>query len=76
MLTRLRLRKRKKRANVTCPVCYGENIELVNESSEKGFWKKEEYLCYDCDCEWDWTFQRRFLRPRLKIRSPKWVRID
>jgi hypothetical protein len=76
MLTRLRLRKKKKRANVTCPMCHGNNIELIHESSEEGYWKKEEYFCYDCECEWDWTFQRPFLRPRLKIRSPKWVRIE
>jgi len=76
MLTRLRLRKRKKKANVACPICHGKDIELLHEGGEEGYWKKEEYLCLDCDCEWEWTFTRPFLRPRLKIRAPGWVTIE
>ena len=75
MLTHFRLR-RKKRADVKCPICHGNHIELINQSVEEGFLEKEEYFCRDCECEWDWTFKRQFLRPRLKIRSPKWVRIE
>ncbi len=71
-----RLRKRRKRASVTCPVCHGSKIELVGEIEEEGFWRKEEYFCRDCECEWDWTYQRPFSRPRLKIRPPKWTRIE
>jgi hypothetical protein len=76
MLTRLRLRKKKKKALVACPICHGKDIELLHESGEEGYWKKEEYLCLDCDCEWEWTFTRPFLRPRLKIRPPRWVTIE
>lgn len=76
MTALLRLKKRRKRTNVTCPVCHGNKAELIGENSEEGFWRKEEYFCRDCDCEWDWTYQRRFSRPRLKIRSPKWARIE
>ncbi len=76
MLNHLRLKKKKKGADISCPLCQGGNIELIQESSEKGFWRKEKYLCCDCDCEWDWTFRRRFLRTLLKIRPPKWMRIE
>jgi len=76
MLNRLRLRKKRIRTHVTCPICQGKNIELIHESSEEGYWKKEEYLCVDCDCEWEWTFQRPFSHPLVKIRAPKWVRIE
>ena len=76
MATLRRLGKRKKRVDVTCPVCHGHNVELTDESGEEGYWRKEEYLCGHCDCEWDWTYQRPFFRPRLKIRSPKWARIE
>jgi transposase-like protein len=76
MLTPVSLRKRKKRLTVTCPLCQGSQIELINKTSEEGYWKKEEYLCYSCDCEWDWTFQRPFLHPRLNMRPPKWVKIE
>lgn len=74
-LIRLGLRKKKKRA--VCPNCHGNNVELVNQiGDEEGLWEKEEYLCYDCDCEWDWTHQRPFFRWRVKIRAPGWMKID
>ena len=61
-----------------CPICLGNNVVLINQIIDKydEYWKKEEYLCYDCDCEWDWTFQRPFFRWRTKIRAPGWVMID
>jgi len=59
MLTRLRLRKRQKRT--LCPSCHGDHTELVNQIEDgEGYWRKEEYLCHDCDCEWDWTHERPF----------------
>ncbi len=74
-LDRLRLRKKQKRN--TCPNCHGDKVELVNQIDDgEGYWKKEEYLCYDCDCEWDWTYERPFHHWRVKIRAPRWVRID
>lgn len=74
-LIRLGLREKKKRA--ICPSCHGDHTELVNQiGDEEGLWEKEEYLCYDCDCEWDWTHQRPFFRWCVKIRAPRWVRID
>lgn len=74
-LDRLRLRKKQKRA--ICPSCHGDHTELVNQmDDEEGLWRKEEYLCYDCDCEWDWTHERPFFRWRVKIRAPRWARID
>jgi hypothetical protein len=73
-LIRLGVRKKKR---AICPSCHGDHTELVNQmDDEEGLWKKEEYLCYDCDCEWDWTHQRPFFRWRVKIRAPKWTRID
>jgi len=74
-LDRLRLRKKQERA--LCPSCRGMNVERVNQvDDEEGYWKIEEYLCKDCDCEWDWTYQRPFFRWRVKIRPPKWMRMD
>lgn len=73
------IRLRSKKYNTTCPNCHGDNVELVNQiNDEKGHWKKEEFFCHDCACEWDWTYERPFFRwrGRLKIRAPRWVRID
>jgi len=71
-----RLRSRKEQKRNTCPICCGDNVELVNQINEEGFSRKEEYLCYDCDCEWDWTYQRSLFRWRGKIRAPRWAKID
>lgn len=76
MLNHLRLRKKRKEAHVHCPICHGNNIELIHQIDDEERWKKEEYFCRECECEWDWTFQSPFLRPRLRIRSPQWVRIE
>jgi len=74
-LTRLRSKKKQRRA--TCPNCQGGHVELVNQiDDEEGYWRREEYLCYDCDCEWDWTYQRPFFRWSRKIRAPRWAKID
>jgi len=62
---------------MTCPNCHGNNIELINHINiEAEYCKTEEYFCHECDCEWDWTFQRSFLGLGVKIRGPKWVRVD
>ena len=74
MLARIRW-KRKQRRN-TCPNCLGDNVELVNQINEEGVSKIEEYLCYDCDCEWEWTYRRPLFHWRGKIRAPKWMRLD
>jgi hypothetical protein len=75
MLTRLRLTKRQNRT--LCPICHGDHTELVAQVEDKeGYWRKEEYLCLDCDCEWDWTHPRPFFRWRLKIRAPGWMKIE
>ncbi|HUL37928.1 MAG TPA: hypothetical protein VLW47_09590 [Thermodesulfobacteriota bacterium] len=74
-LTRLRSKRKQRRA--TCPNCRGGNVELVNQmDDEEGYWSREEYLCNECECEWDWTYKRPFFRWRRKIRAPKWVRLD
>jgi hypothetical protein len=71
----LRLRKKQKRA--ICPSCHGDHTEVVSQIDDgEGYWKKEEYLCYDCDCEWEWTYRRAFFHWRRKIRAPGWVRVD
>jgi hypothetical protein len=75
MLDRLTPRKKQKRN--PCPNCHGDHVELVNQiDDENGYWKKEEYLCYDCYTEWDWTYERHFFRWRAKTRPPRWVKID
>ena len=75
ILTRLRLRKKEKRT--ICPSCHSDNTELVNQINDgEGDWKKEEYVCYDCDCEWDWTYQRPFFHWRVKIKAPGWMEIE
>ena len=75
ILTRLRLRKGQKRA--LCPICHGDRTELVNQMEDgEGYWRKEEYLCRDCDCEWDWTHPRPFFRWRVKIRAPGWAKVE
>jgi hypothetical protein len=72
-----RSRWRRKQKKSTCPNCHGSNVELVSQKKDQeGYWRKEEYLCYDCDCEWDWTYQRPFFRWRAKIRAPRWAKID
>jgi len=72
----IRFKKRTKRINATCPICNGLHVELIGESREEGFWRKEEYFCRDCECEWDWTYRRPFSRPHLKIRPPRWAHIE
>jgi len=75
MLIRWRLRKEQKRT--LCPSCHGDHTELVNQiEDEEEYWRKEAYLCHDCDCEWDWTHQRPFFRWRVKIRAPGWMKIE
>jgi transposase-like protein len=77
ILARLGLKKRWHACNVTCPNCSGNHVELLNQTIDKdGSWKREEYLCCDCDSQWDWTYERPFFRWRVKIRPPRWVRID
>jgi hypothetical protein len=68
---------KKRRKTMACPNCNGNNIELIHQINiEKDDCKIEEYFCHDCDCEWDWTFQRQFFHWPGKIRAPKWVKID
>ena len=77
ILTRISLKKKRNTRNVTCPNCNGNHVELLKKIiDERGSWKREEYLCYDCDSEWDWTYERPFFRWRVKIRPPRWVKID
>jgi len=77
ILTRVRLRKKQNTRNMTCPNCNGNRVEMLNQIiDEEGSWKREEYLCWDCESEWDWTYDRLFFRWRIKIRPPRWVRID
>jgi transposase-like protein len=72
----LKLRKRQRRNSVVCPMCHGNHIELIRHSDEGGRLRREEYLCHDCDCEWDWTFKRPFFQWRPRIRAPRWLKID
>jgi hypothetical protein len=75
MLTRLRLRKKQNRT--LCPSCGGGHAELVSQiGDEEGYWRREEYICHDCDCEWDWTHERPFFRWRIKIKAPGWVKLE
>jgi len=68
---------KKHRKLIACPNCNGNNIELLNQIViERDYFKAEEFLCYDCDCEWDWTFQRSLFGKDAKIRKPKWAEID
>jgi hypothetical protein len=39
-------------------------------------WKKEIYVCHDCDSSWDWTFEQPFFRWPKRVKSPGWVKID
>ena len=72
-----RLRLKKKQGRATCPICQGGYVELVNQvNDEEGYWRKEEYLCHDCDCEWEWTYRRPFFHWRRKISPPRWMRLD
>ena len=74
-LHRFRSRKRQKRSS--CPNCHGENVELMNQADDReGNWRKEEYFCHDCDCEWDWTYESPFFHWHQKIRPPRWARIE
>ena len=75
-IMRWRLIKKHGKA-MTCPNCHGTDIELINQMEvEVNYSIIKQYLCHDCDCEWDWTLQRQFFRWRQKIRAPKWVEID
>ncbi len=50
---------------------------MINHKNiEEEYCKIEQYFCHECDCEWDWTFQRSFLGLGVKIRGPRWVRLD
>jgi len=72
-LIQRRLNKKRKQ-NISCPNCHGQNIKLIYQRTiEEHFCKIEEYFCYDCDCEWDWTFRRSFFHRRARIRPPRWV---
>lgn len=66
----------KRNRHIICPLCQGTNIELIYQRVEGRYWRNEEYFCYDCQCEWDWTLHHPFLRPPIKIRPPQWVRIE
>jgi hypothetical protein len=47
---------KKHKKTMTCPSCHGNNVELINQMEiEADYCIVEEYLCHDCDCEWDWT---------------------
>lgn len=62
---------------MTCPNCHGNNTECLNQVIvERDSFKTEQFFCHDCDCEWDWTFQRSFFGKSFKIRGPLWVEID
>ena len=75
IMTRLRLRKRQNRT--LCPSCHRDHTELVNQvEDEEGYWKKEEYLCDDCGCQWDWTHERPYFRWHVKIRAPGWMKVE
>ena len=76
IMTRLRLKKKKNRA--LCPSCGGSRTQLVSQIEDgEGYWRKEEeYVCHDCNCEWDWTHKRPFFRWRVKIRAPEWVKLE
>ena len=73
---RLGLKKRRRGA-FCCPICRGNHVRRVSyEEDRDGYSEIEKYRCRDCGCSWEWTFKRPFLRFRIKIRAPKWVRID
>jgi len=75
MLTRLTLREKKK--GTICPSCGGRHTKLVSEiEDEEGYRRKEEYICHDCHCEWDWTHKRPFFRWRVRIRAPGWAKLE
>ncbi len=58
-------------------MCRGKRVRLVDHVTDKdGAWEAEEYVCSDCGCQWDWLFTRPFFRFNVKLRSPKWVRIE
>src|SRR4030042_2414218 len=75
MLNRVGLRKKKDRT--LCPSCHGDHTELISQIEDgEGYWRKEEYLCHDCECEWDWKHPRPFFRWRRKIRAPGWAKVE
>jgi transposase-like protein len=69
--------RRMQRSTMFCPVCRGEKIELTNQVyGREDNWKKEIYVCHDCDSSWDWTFEQPFFRWPKRVKSPGWVKID
>jgi len=74
ILTLVRLRRKQKRT--LCPSCGGYHTKLVRQMEDEGYCRKEEYLCHDCDCEWDWTHPRPFFRWRINIRAPGWAKLE
>ncbi len=75
MLSRLGFKK--KQSRTLCPRCGGVHTELVSQMEDReGYRRREEYICHDCHCEWDWTHKRPFFRWRVKIKAPGWVKLE
>lgn len=47
-----------------CPTCGGGNIELVKQTDDgnQKYFETEEYVCLDCDAEWEWELRLSILK--------------
>lgn len=44
---------------MVCPECSSSNIEMVNKQTDgQGYYEKEEYTCFDCGCEYEWSMEK------------------
>ena len=46
---------------MVCPNCGSGDIEMVNKKTAPHY-ENEEYVCLECECEWNWTMQREITK--------------
>ena len=50
---------------MTCPNCGSDNIEMVSKNTDgQGYYEEEDYVCYECNCEWTWTMTKEITNQR------------
>jgi len=53
---------------MVCPCCGSLDIDRVNVKDDgQGYWQKEEYICYECDCEWEWKMIKTITKKGKEI---------
>lgn len=50
-----------------CPQCHSSNTDMTHKQTDgQGYSECEDYVCNDCECEWEWAMEMTILKQGIQ----------